>query len=186
LLEFAVSIRFAAICGEVGKMTQSQKTTEEKYIPMTREGYEELKNELIILRTEGRSEVARKLEEARGFGDLSENAEYHAAKEEQAQMESRIHWLDSRLSKAKILDTTNMDTSKVSLGTTVTFLDMERHKEFCYTIVSSEESDPKKDRISSSSPVGQALLGKGSGEEVHVRVPKGSRSLKILNISIKS
>jgi transcription elongation factor GreA len=167
-------------------MTQSQKIPEEKYIPMTREGYEELKQELVFLRTERRAEVARKLEEARGFGDLSENAEYHAAKEEQAQMESRIHWLDSRLSKAKILNTADMDTSKVALGTTVTFMDLERSTEFSYTIVSSEESDPKKNRVSASSPVGQALLGKETGEEVHVRVPKGTRSLKILNISINS
>ncbi|HOO64285.1 MAG TPA: transcription elongation factor GreA [Synergistaceae bacterium] len=167
-------------------MAQSQKIAEEKYIPMTREGYEELKGELIFLRTERRSEVARKLEEARGFGDLSENAEYHAAKEEQAQVEARIHWLDSRLSKAKVLDVTSMDTSKVALGTTVTFMDLERETEFSYTIVSSEESDPKKNRVSASSPVGQALLGKESGDEIQVRVPKGTRSLKILNISVKS
>ncbi|HPQ37380.1 MAG TPA: transcription elongation factor GreA [Synergistaceae bacterium] len=167
-------------------MAQSQKIAEEKYIPMTREGYEELKEELIFLRTERRSEVARKLEEARGFGDLSENAEYHAAKEEQAQVEARIHWLDSRLSKAKVLDVTSMDTSKVALGTTVTFMDLERETEFSYTIVSSEESDPKKNRVSASSPVGQALLGKESGDEIQVRVPKGTRSLKILNISVKS
>ncbi len=167
-------------------MAQSQRIVEEKYIPMTREGYEELKKELIFLRTERRAEVSRKLEEARGFGDLSENAEYHAAKEEQAQVEARIHWLDSRLSKAKILDVTNMDTSKVVLGTTVTFLDLEREKEFSYTIVSSEESDPKKNRVSASSPVGQALLGKESGEEVQVRVPKGTRTLKILDIAVRS
>ncbi len=166
-------------------MAQSQKTTEEHFIPMTREGYEELKEELIRLRTEGRSDIARKLEEARGFGDLSENAEYHAAKEEQAQMESRIHWLDSRLSKVKVLDTKALDTSKVTLGTTVTFLDIEREKEFAYTVVSSEESDPKKQRISVSSPVGQALLGREAGEEVQVKAPKGARMLRILKITVK-
>ncbi len=149
---------------------------------LTREGYEKLRSELIQLRSEGRQEISRMLEEARGFGDLSENAEYQAAKDAQAKLESRIQWLEYQLSKAKIVDSKNLDTSKVSLGTTVTLLDLDSKKELSYTIVGSEESDPKANRISAASPVGQAVLGKSAGEEVVVKVPKGTRKLRIQEI----
>jgi transcription elongation factor GreA len=163
----------------------SQLRTTDDQVPMTREGYEQLKQELIRLRTDGRAEVARKLEEARGFGDLSENAEYHAAKEEQAQLETRIQWLESRLSRARIVEAADVDTSKVTLGTTITIRDLDSRKEFVYTIVGSEESDPKKNRISAASPVGQALMGQEVGQEVLVRVPKGIRRLRIVDISVQ-
>ena len=156
----------------------------EEAIIMTREGYEKLKNELIRLRSEGRMEIGRQLEEARGFGDLSENAEYHAAKEAQAKMESRILWLEAQLGKAKVVDAKDLDTSRVSLGTTVEVFDLETQKAFTYTIVGSEESDPAQMRISSASPVGQALLGAEVGNEVLVRAPKGVRKLRITRISV--
>ncbi|NLH95216.1 MAG: transcription elongation factor GreA [Synergistaceae bacterium] len=156
----------------------------EEAIIMTREGYEKLKNELIRLRSEGRMEIGRQLEEARGFGDLSENAEYHAAKEAQAKMESRILWLEAQLGKAKVVDSKDLDTSRVSLGTTVEVFDLETQKAFTYTIVGSEESDPAQMRISSASPVGQALLGAEVGNEVLVRAPKGVRKLRITRISV--
>jgi len=152
-------------------------------IILTREGYEKLRSELIQLRSEGRQEISRMLEEARSFGDLSENAEYQAAKEAQAKLESRIQWLEYQLSKAKIVDSKNLDTSKVSLGTKVTLLDLDSKKELSYTIVGSEESDPKANRISAASPVGQAVLGKSAGEEVVVKVPKGTRKFRIQKIS---
>lgn len=156
----------------------------EETIIMTREGYEKLKNELIRLRSEGRMEIGRQLEEARGFGDLSENAEYHAAKEAQAKMESRILWLEAQLGKAKVVDAKDLDTSRVSLGTTVEVFDLETQKAFVYTIVGSEESDPAQMRISSASPVGQALLGAEVGNEVLVRAPKGVRKLRITRIFV--
>ncbi|MDD4364334.1 MAG: transcription elongation factor GreA [Synergistales bacterium] len=153
-------------------------------IVMTRSGYEKLKEELIHLRSTGRTEIARQLEEARGFGDLSENAEYQAAKDEQAKLESRVQWLEYQLSKAKVIDTEDIDSSKVTLGTKVRFVDLDSRREFAYTIVGSEESDPKTFKLSAASPVGQALMGREVGEEVLARVPKGTRKLRIVDISV--
>ena len=151
---------------------------------MTQNGHDKLMAELIELRSTGRAEISRQLEEARSFGDLSENAEYAAAKEEQAKLETRISWLEFQLSKAKILDSSSIDASKVTLGTTVTIQDIINSKNFSYTIVGSEESDPKENKISCSSPVGQALLNKKVGEEVHVKVPRGVRHLRIVKIAV--
>ncbi len=153
-------------------------------IVMTREGYERLKAELVQLRSEGRQEIARMLEEARSFGDLSENAEYQAAKEAQAKLESRVQWLDYQLSKARVVDVKDIDTSKVSLGATVTLFDLEGKKKLTYTIVGSEESDPRSNKISAASPVGQAILGKTVGDELTIRVPRGTRKLRVQNIQV--
>jgi transcription elongation factor GreA len=150
---------------------------------MTRSGYEKLKSELSILRTDRRLEVARKLEEARAFGDLSENAEYHAAKEEQEKLEGRISRLEYKLNKAKVVDFDDIDTSHANLGTTIVIQDMDSNASYTYMLVGTEESDPKENKISVSSPVGKAVIGRSIGEEVSVRVPKGLRRLKILNIS---
>jgi transcription elongation factor GreA len=151
---------------------------------MTRSGYEKLTAELVELRSDGRAEISRQLEEARSFGDLSENAEYAAAKDEQSKLESRISWLEFQLSKAKVIDTSDVDTSRVTLGTTVTIEDITHKKVFTYTVVGSEEADPKMNHISSSSPVGKALFGKTIGEEVQVKVPRGIRNLKIVSIAV--
>jgi len=102
------------------------KTVDDKL--MTREGYDKLKAELIALRGDGRAEIAAKLEEARGFGDLSENAEYHAAKEEQEKLENRVLWLEYQLSKAQVVETEDIDTNHVNLGTTVTIKDLDLKK----------------------------------------------------------
>ncbi len=151
---------------------------------MTKQGYEKLMAELVELRSTGRAEISTLLEEARSFGDLTDNAEYAAAKEEQAKLEIRISYLENQLGKAKIIDTSTIDKSKVSLGTTVTIQDIINSREFRYTIVGSEESDPKCDKISSSSPVGQALLNRKVGDEVHVKVPRGVRHLRVKDISV--
>ncbi len=151
---------------------------------MTKQGYEKLKAELVELRSTGRAEISTLLEEARSFGDLTDNAEYAAAKEEQAKLETRISHLENQLSKARIIDTSTIDRSKVSLGTTVIIQDMINSKEFRYTIVGSEESDPRADKISSSSPVGQALLNRKVGDEVYVKVPRGVRHLRVKDISV--
>ncbi len=153
-------------------------------IVMTREGYEKLREELVDLRSEGRQEIARMLEEARGFGDLSENAEYHSAKEAQGKLETRIQWLEYQLSKAKVVDPGDIDPTKVCLGTTVTLLDLDGNNHLLYTIVGSEESDPAANRISANSPVGQAVIGKTVGEELSVRVPNGTRKFRITEISV--
>ena len=160
------------------------KAAEDKVV-MTREGYDKLKAELVSLRSEGRYEIAAKLEEARGFGDLSENAEYHAAKEEQEKLENRVLLLEYQLSKAQVVDTEDIDTSVASLGTTVTILDTDMNKTFTYTLVGTEEADIKDNRISAASPVGKAVIGKTAGEEVIARTPRGIRHLKIEKIQLK-
>ena len=162
----------------------TQRTQQDDVILMTREGYQKLRAELIKLRSEGRSEISQQLEEARSFGDLSENAEYHAAKEAQAKLEARIQQLETQLSKAKVIENDQIDTSKVTLGTKVTLKDLDLNREFTYVIVNSEETDPNNHKISVSSPVGQAIIGKSVGDEVIARAPRGVRRLKILNIDV--
>ena len=155
----------------------------EQQIKLSQEGFDKLKAELVQLRSEGRAEIAAKLEEARAFGDLSENAEYHAAKEEQEKLEGRILKLEAQLAKAVVIDEEDIDTSVVSLGTTVTF--EEKKKEFTYQIVSTEEADIKANppKISKDTPVGNALLGNAVKATVTVRTPKGIRKLKIIKIA---
>lgn len=163
-------------------MVTQQKNNPDVEI-MTRSGYEKLKSELSVLRTDRRLEVANKLEEARAFGDLSENAEYHAAKEEQEKLEGRISRLEYKLNKAKIVEVDDLDTSHANLGTTITIQDLDKNSSYTYMLVGTEESDPKENRISASSPVGKAIFGKAVGDEVTVRVPKGVRRLKIMEIT---
>jgi len=154
----------------------------EEHIQLSQEGYDKLKAELVELRSEGRAQIAAKLEEARGFGDLSENAEYHAAKEEQEKLEGRILKLESQLAKAIVIDSKEIDTSIVSLGTRVTL--KEKDKTFIYQLVSTEEADIKADppKISKDSPVGQAIFNAEVHQTVTVRTPRGIRRLKIAKI----
>jgi transcription elongation factor GreA len=160
--------------------TQKNNSDVEK---MTRGGYEKLKNELTLLKTDKRLEIARKLEEARAFGDLSENAEYHAAKEEQEKLESRINRLEYTLNKTKVVDVGDIDTSHANLGTTVEIKDLDCDATYFYMLVGTEESNPVENKISVSSPVGKALIGKSAGEEVSVRTPKSVRRLKVVAIT---
>ena len=154
------------------------KSTDDKVV-MTREGYEKLKSELVSLRTDGRSEIAAKLEEARAFGDLSENAEYHTAKEEQEKIENRILQLEYQLSKAKIVETEDIDTSIVTIE------DLDKKQTLVYTLVGTEEADIKESKISAASPVGKALMGKHVEEETMARTPRGIRHLKVVKIQLK-
>ncbi|MBQ6774963.1 MAG: transcription elongation factor GreA [Synergistaceae bacterium] len=156
---------------------------------MTRSGYERLSEELTTLRTQGRQEVARKLEEARAFGDLSEIAEYAAAKEEQAKLEDRIADLENTLSKVTVVDEAKLDTNKVGVGLRITLEDMDNDgKIHTYDLVGSEElsgaafSEGGIQRISQKSPVGQAITGHLVGDEVIVKIPRGTRKLKIVAI----
>ncbi len=158
----------------------------EDVVLMTQEGYDNLSNELKQLRSEERYKISQRIEEARSFGDLSENAEYAAAKDDQAKLEGKIQVLEYQLSRAKIIDSASLDSSHVSVGTTVKIMDITHNKEFVYSIVGGpSESNPEKGLISSASPVGRALLNKKVGDEVPVKVPVGLRKLKILEISVK-
>ena len=154
------------------------------YDELTRQDIQKMQEEIDYRVQTLRPKLIEDVQTARAFGDLSENAEYHAAKEEQAQLETRILWLETRLSKAKVVDMTDVDASKVALGTTVTILDLDTQAKYSYVIVGSEESAPKQNRISASSPVGKALMNKEVGAEVPVRVPRGTRKLRILDICV--
>lgn len=142
-------------------------------VPMLAEGYEKLTADLKALRAE-RPKIVDAIEEARAHGDLSENAEYHAAKERQGQVEAQIGDLESKISRAQIIDPTTLSGDRVVFGATVTVLD-EDDKPLKYQIVGQAESDAKKGRISFDSPLGRALIGKSVGEEVEVTVPSGEK-----------
>ena len=142
-------------------------------VPMLAEGYEKLTADLKLLRKE-RPKIVDAIEEARAHGDLSENAEYHAAKERQGQVEAQIAELEDRVSRAQIIDPKTLAGDKVVFGATVTVLD-EDDKKSAYQIVGQAESDAKKGRISYDSPLARALIGKKEGDEVEVTVPSGDR-----------
>ena len=136
-----------------------------------------------MLKTQKRQEVAEKIKIARGFGDLSENSEYDAAKEEQAQVEARIIHLENMLKNAKVIDQDDIDLNKVSIGTRVKVYDIEFDEELEYSIVGSTEADPDLNKISDESPVGKALIGKNIDDIVDVETPVGVFQLKILSIN---
>ncbi len=142
-------------------------------VPMLAEGFEKITADLKALRAE-RPQIVDAIEEARAHGDLSENAEYHAAKERQGQVEAQIGDLEDRVSRAQIIDPTALSGDKVIFGATVTLLD-ENDKPVKYQIVGQTEADAAKGRISYNSPIGRALIGKQVGEEVEVTVPSGDR-----------
>ena len=149
-------------------------------VPMLAEGYEKLTADLKALRAE-RPKIVDAIEEARAHGDLSENAEYHAAKERQGQIEAQIAELEDRVSRAQIIDPTTLSGDKVVFGATVTVLD-EDDKPHRYQIVGQAESDARVGRISYDSPLGRALIGRQAGDEVEVTVPSGDRCYLIKKI----
>lgn len=153
-------------------------------IYLTKEGYENLKKEVHTLKTKGRADAAAAIAEAREKGDLSENAEYDAAKEAQGLLEKKIAELDDMLANAKILDESEVDTSKVSILTTVEVKNLKVNKTFTYTLVSEKEADLKTGKISISSPIGKGLLGKRVGEKTTVTTPAGPIEFEVLKISI--
>lgn len=149
---------------------------------LSREGFEKLEKELRKLKTEGRKRIAEDIAEARAKGDLSENAEYDAAKEEQGKLEARIAELENSLANARILDNEDINTDKAYLLSTVTILNKKTDKEMKYTLVSPDEADFKANKISVESPIGKAILGSEIGEVVEVDVPAGSLELEVLKI----
>ena len=142
-------------------------------LPMLQEGYDKLLSELKALREE-RPRVVEAIEEARAHGDLSENAEYHAAKERQGQIEASIADIEDKLSRAQIIDTTTLSGDRIVFGATVTLLD-DDEKPVRYQIVGQAEADARAGRISYNSPLGRALIGRKVDEEIEVTVPSGDR-----------
>ena len=149
---------------------------------LSREGYEKLDAELRDLKTRGRKEIAEEISEARAKGDLSENAEYDAAKEAQGHLEKRIAELENTLATSTIIDEKDINTSKAYLLSTITILNKKMGKEMKYTLVSKDEADFKAGKISVDSPIGKAILGREVGDEFTVNVPAGKLELKIQNI----
>jgi transcription elongation factor GreA len=151
---------------------------------LTKAGFEKMKAELDDLRSNGRSEAARAIAEARAQGDLSENAEYDAAKDAQAMLEFRISQLENQIANSRILDESQIDTSKVAILANVTFKNLKTNKEITYKLVSESEADMKAGKISINSPIGAGLLGKAIGEKAEIQTPGGLMEFEILNISI--
>lgn len=151
--------------------------------PMTPAGYAKLEAELKHLKEVVRPEVVRQIEEARAHGDLSENAEYDAAKDRQGMTEARLRHVETQLATAEIIDVTTLPESDlVVFGATIDLLDVESDEELTYRLVGREEADVKNGDVSFDSPLGKALLGKRVGEESTVRAPRGARTLEILEV----
>ncbi len=151
---------------------------------LTKEGLENLKKELHEFKTKGRAEMARAIKEAREKGDLSENAEYDAAKEAQGMMEMKIAKLEELLSTSRVMDESKIDTSKVAVLTKVKVLNIKMKQEIEYKLVAEKEADFKSNKISVTSPIGKGLLGKIVGDIVKITVPAGELEFKILNIKV--
>jgi transcription elongation factor GreA len=152
-------------------------------IYLSRDGYEKLRQELEHLKTVKRREISRAIGEARAHGDLSENAEYDAAKDAQGHNEKRVAELEETLSRARLLEDENIPLDQVLIGATVKLLDMDSKEELEYTFVAEEESDFSLNKLSITSPVGSGLLGHKENEVVSVKVPAGILRYKIVKIS---
>lgn len=154
-------------------------------IPVTKNGFAELIGELEQLKTVARPEVIAAIAEAREHGDLSENAEYHAAREQQSFIEGRIQELEAVTGRAQIIDPTTLSGDTVKFGATVTIVDEETDEEETWQIVGEYESDTDKRRLSMTAPVARALIGKAEGDSVSVKTPKGARDYEILSVEYK-
>ena len=151
-------------------------------VPMTPQGYQQLQEELKRLESVDRPKIVKEIEEARAHGDLSENAEYHAAKEKQGLIEGRIRLVNDRLARAQVIDSEGQDTDRVRFGATVVISDVESGEQSTYRIVGEDEADAKLGTISVTSPVARALLGREVDSSVELRVPKGMREVEIVDI----
>ena len=151
-------------------------------IPITKKGYEALQAELERYKKVERPKNIRDIEEARAHGDISENAEFEAAKERQSHIDGRIRDLEHKLAEAQIIDTSNLSTEKVVFGATVTVRDLQSDKEQRYTLVGQDEADLKNGKISVQSPVGRALSGKRVGDTLEVQTPAKVAEYEVLNI----
>jgi transcription elongation factor GreA len=155
-------------------------------VPMTASGHAALEAELKRLTSEERPRIIQAISDARSHGDLSENAEYHAAKEAQSLNEGRIAELEDKLSRAEVIDVSKLSGKTVKFGATVTLVDEDTEEKKVYRIVGDMEADVKEGRISISSPIARALIGKAKGDSVEVTAPGGARSYEIMRVSFKS
>ena len=153
------------------------------YTYLTKEGHDRLRAELEHLKTTGRQEAAKAIAEARDKGDLSENAEYDAAKDHQGHLEARINELEKIMMNARVLDESQIDTSRVAIFTTVRMKNRKLNKEVSYKLVSESEANTKEGKISVTSPIGKGLLGKKKGEVAQVTTPAGVLEFEILDIN---
>ena len=153
--------------------------------PMTAAGYTRIEKELKRLKGEERPAIIKAISEAREHGDLSENAEYHAAKERQAIVEGRVEELTDKLRRAKVIDVTKLSGDDVKFGAFVTLADDATDKELTYQIVGSEESDIRAGLLSITSPLARALIGKTSGDSVEVHTPNGQRGYEVVSVEYK-
>lgn len=152
-------------------------------MPITRAGYEKLRDDLNRLKTHDRRAVADEIEIARAHGDLSENADYDAAKEKQGLLEAKIRDSEDKLARAEVIDVSKLSGDRVVFGATVTLLDLDRDERSTVTIVGEVESDAKAGRISVGSPLARALIGKQVDDEVDVRTPGGERTYEVLDVT---
>lgn len=150
----------------------------------TEDGLKRLREELHDLKTKGRSEMAKQIAEARDKGDLSENAEYDAAKDAQGMLELKIAKLDDLMSSARVIDQSTLDISKISILSKVKIKNLTFNKEMSYMLVAEEEADLKENKISVKSPIGQGLIGKKKGDIVEIKTPGGFLKMEILDISL--
>lgn len=151
-------------------------------VPMTKNGFEKLKKELRWRQQEERPRIIEAIAEARAHGDLSENAEYHAAKEAQSYNEGRVNELEDYIARAEVIDIAKLSGDRIKFGATVTILDEETEEKRIYQIVGDQEADVKGGKISVSSPIARALIGKSKGETIEVNAPGGARSFEIIQL----
>jgi transcription elongation factor GreA len=155
----------------------------EDRIPMTREGYEKLKAELANLNDVKMIEVTKRVAAARDLGDLSENAEYHAAREDQGLLQAQIDVLRGKIARAMIVDPSKMAKDTVVFGTKVKVMDLDMDEEETFELVGPGQDDPDKNRILTTSPIGQGLIGKKKGDVAEIKVPRGTIRFKVLEIA---
>lgn len=158
---------------------------DERY-PMTPQGYQKLKVELKRIREVERPQNIQDIEEARGHGDLSENAEFDAAKDRQGFLDQRMRELENKLSRAQVIDPATLSEDRVVFGATVTLVDVDTDKEVVYTIVGEDESDVKQGKISLKSPIARALIGKHVDDLAKVRAPGGEKEYEVVSVEFKS
>lgn len=155
-------------------------------VPLSKTGHQKLRDELQRLERMERPEIVKAIEVARGHGDLSENAEYHAAKERQGMVEGRIRDLKDKLARAEVIDCAAIGTDKAVFGSVVRLLDLGNDEEITYQLLGSDESDVKQGSISVMSPLGRSMLGKEVGDEIKVQTPGGLREFEVVDIQSSS
>jgi transcription elongation factor GreA len=154
-------------------------------IPMTAEGHAALQAELKVLKSVERPSIIAAISEARSHGDLSENAEYHAAKEKQSFIEGRISELDDKLARADIIDISKLGGKKIRFGATVTIIDVDSEETFTYKIVGEDEANVKEGKVSITSPLARAMIDKEEGDEAEVAAPSGARAYEVSKVVYK-